>query len=536
METPPFFSAQDFRTFAKFANVTYDKTSPTHLKVREELKAGAWSKTGYWVRELAGKLPGYKFDFTMAWQQRSRQGKHTVSTFKPYTWGRLYIADAPTKDVYFTVGLNPVEGNLILKLDYQREGNSELTNSQKRLCELHLYTPNGTRRYTSPIPLNQLSQYDWSSLLKASVTFIKAHEDRYKELLDQLSSVQEQRIARVAWNSNGWIAPSGPKGKSKEKSSHEYKQGFGHEEWLFDTSKLVDGYHYAFLEPVRRQHAAFEGNKYDVMLYSLDGDSKKRYWIGEVKQVEVISPAEAERIQAIYSTKGWLLEMKKQIADVGGKSNNLSNWRNVNFFNIRFKPQDLRVYPDLIEIPGNNSAIKRDRYVFLKAGHDFDQPTELEGFTFQPAPKRLNGNNTTYQTGYTRQAKTIELELFHKKISDALCASLQKVYGKSNVHPEHPSGIGSNRIDIVVKDGKECIFYEIKTHNALRVCIREAFGQVMEYGFYTNSINAKELIIVSHHAADAATTLYLQHLRKQFGLPLYYQQYDLEMQALQQKV
>ncbi len=55
------------------------------------------------------------------------------------------------------------------------------------------------------------------------------------------------KIARICWNSEGWQRPSGLDGKSSNPEAYEAQNGYGHEEWLLDTSKLIDGYHYAYV-------------------------------------------------------------------------------------------------------------------------------------------------------------------------------------------------------------------------------------------------------------------------------------------------
>lgn len=59
-------------------------------------------------------------------------------------------------------------------------------------------------------------------------------------------------IARICWNTKDWIQPSGDK-KGLERLSYVATHGFGAEEWLLNSSWLLDGFHYAFLEPVRPQ-------------------------------------------------------------------------------------------------------------------------------------------------------------------------------------------------------------------------------------------------------------------------------------------
>lgn len=64
----------------------------------------------------------------------------------------------------------------------------------------------------------------------------------------------DEKIARICWNIQSWKKPSGPLGKSKDTNSFEVNPGFGHEEWIFDFEKLIDGYKYSFLEPLNTKN------------------------------------------------------------------------------------------------------------------------------------------------------------------------------------------------------------------------------------------------------------------------------------------
>ena len=59
---------------------------------------------------------------------------------------------------------------------------------------------------------------------------------------------------------------------------------------------------------------------------------------------------------------------------------------------------------------------------------------------------------------------------------------LASQYGKDNVGAENASGIGT-RIDVLVRRGNEYWFYEIKTAQSPRACLRQAVGQLLEYAF-----------------------------------------------------
>lgn len=175
----------------------------------------------------------------------------------------------------------------------------------------------------------------------------------------------EKRVARICWNDKSWIEPSGNSGKSNDKKSHEYRFGYGHEEWLFDTSKIIEGYHYAFLEPIYKQHQAYENKKYNIWLYSINGETKKRYYIGEINNTIVIDKAEAEKIYNQYKENGWLDEMTEQLRLSHTNKEGLSGFLNAksDLFNIKFKPIDVD-FKGYSELPKDHVAYTVSRYSF----------------------------------------------------------------------------------------------------------------------------------------------------------------------------
>ena len=58
------------------------------------------------------------------------------------------------------------------------------------------------------------------------------------------------------------------------------RQGFGHEEWLLDDSRIYesDSYHYAFLKPMNVDSGKHIGMEYDIHLFtniSLQAESSR---------------------------------------------------------------------------------------------------------------------------------------------------------------------------------------------------------------------------------------------------------------------
>lgn len=54
--------------------------------------------------------------------------------------------------------------------------------------------------------------------------------------------MNQEKIARICWNTHDWKRPSGSEGKSRTDTSYENRIGFGHEEWILDDTKIIDRY------------------------------------------------------------------------------------------------------------------------------------------------------------------------------------------------------------------------------------------------------------------------------------------------------
>jgi hypothetical protein len=348
-----------------------------------------------------------------------------------------------------------------------------------------------------------------------------------------------KRIVRLCWNDKGWVRPSGWEGKSKSKS-HEKEYGYGHEEWLFDTGRLIDGYHYGFLEPIRKEIDAFKNKTFDVKLFTINGDTDDRYWAGMINDLEVIDPHTAERIRQEYIRRGWLQVMEdevKKIQELKKIKQGWSNYKGLDFFNVRFRPENIHTeYPYRLMSP-DNPLVKASRYSFiiekeeyLSGFYTIDTPFFFRG-TNKPLDNRHAGAPLTRT--FTRELISVEITELHQKISYGLTRKLREKYGDWNVDPEYPAGFLGREIDIVVRDNDEIIFYEIKTYNALIQSIRIAVGQLMEYALWTNHARAEKWIIVTQPHADlSAASTYFSHIRDNYGLPLYYQTYDWETDRL----
>lgn len=332
--------------------------------------------------------------------------------------------------------------------------------------------------------------------------------------------VTSDKIARVCWNINNWIKPSGRYGKSQDRKSHEFQKGYGHEEWLFDFDKLIDGYHYGFLEPIYKHWNKYSGETFNIGLYSVNCEKKTKYWIGEIKNVQVISQEECISAIKLYDKNGWLNEQIDNLKKVNAEFDNLKWWiNNSNLFNVKFKPEDTFLLDTLLEIDKNDTTIRSSRYILLNRTTLPKLKNKItKTIEFTPKPPQDELENTSYE----RQSQRVELPHLHRIIVRELYNELVSKHGKENVSCELNTGCGT-KVDIVVKENSSLKLYEIKTYNSLRTCIREGLGQILEYAYWNNNdIKISELIIVSQHKSDEETNSYLEKLKQKFNLPISY--------------
>lgn len=123
------------------------------------------------------------------------------------------------------------------------------------------------------------------------------------------------------------------------------------------------------------------------------------------------------------------------------------------------------------------------------------------------------------------ESKELDFSIRHSMIQEKLVSELRQQYGANNVVAENY--IGLNRIDVVVRDSQEYYFYEVKVANSARDCIRDAFGQLLDYCCYPDVRNASKLFVVGEPELDSATKEYLEFINKEFNIPIGYLRVDL---------
>jgi hypothetical protein len=127
-------------------------------------------------------------------------------------------------------------------------------------------------------------------------------------------------------------------------------------------------------------------------------------------------------------------------------------------------------------------------------------------------------------TNATLAERQLDVYLKHNILQAALCRRLMSEYGSDNVGDEQTAALGT-KIDVVVRRSEnEFWYYEIKTALSPRACLREAFGQLMEYAYWPGAREAKRLIVCGESPLDGAGETYLCRLKNRFTLPIDYEQ------------
>ena len=138
------------------------------------------------------------------------------------------------------------------------------------------------------------------------------------------------------------------------------------------------------------------------------------------------------------------------------------------------------------------------------------------------------------RTSARQQGGTMDVALRHKTLQMALYDHLCREAGHDNVQVERPLAPGV-RVDVAVRRNGQESFYEIKVAPTVRSCVRIALGQLIEYRHWPSANRAKEMVVVGEPELDAESKAYLNLLRQQFDMPLWYRRIDISRNVLDKK-
>lgn len=160
-------------------------------------------------------------------------------------------------------------------------------------------------------------------------------------------------------------------------------------------------------------------------------------------------------------------------------------------------------------------------YRFVEGAEEFPYITRRSGFSFSPGCSVKPSS-----TQASLPERTLDINLRHNAIQLALYEFLVKKHGAGSVGTEIPSGAGT-RLDVVLNVSGKYHFYEIKTAQSARACVREALAQLLEYSYWPGTLEAERLVVVGEPEADEECRNFLSVLRSRFSLPVYYCQFKV---------
>jgi hypothetical protein len=148
------------------------------------------------------------------------------------------------------------------------------------------------------------------------------------------------------------------------------------------------------------------------------------------------------------------------------------------------------------------------------------------GFKFTPGHTH-RASRTTSSTS----PSIIEVSLRHNEIEDELVEALRAEFGPQCVGSEHPTGTGGVA-DVLVSRGAVFDIYEIKIGSTARSCIRQAVGQLFDYGYWPGSVPLGQLVVVGEPPLDDEALEFLDRLQTGHRLPVSYRQVVVSRSAV----
>jgi len=335
------------------------------------------------------------------------------------------------------------------------------------------------------------------------------------------------KLCRICWNTHRWRRPTG-EAALLEINSSVAEHGFGHEEWLFNFGYLIDGKHYAFLQPVGKAYAKLQDQKVNLILYAVPPPPARPVIVARIDGCEVITPSEAQKVWAIYKRRGWLREMSDQVEDLGYKRE-FESVKPTNLSNVRFSRAQVKFYDPYVPVPGERKAKSLRRYQLYPLGPESSRSLESK---LEPA---FGDHKRKSESARTQAAcEGTVYDPVHDRIQNRLDKLLRLRFGPAAVSYE------SRHVDLTLRYSSgtrhEVVFFDVKTEPTVKLCIRAAVGQLLEYSYYPSEERATNLIVVGWALSEPEDAQYLHHLSEKFALPLGYWRFDAEARIVTERI
>lgn len=150
-----------------------------------------------------------------------------------------------------------------------------------------------------------------------------------------------------------------------------------------------------------------------------------------------------------------------------------------------------------------------------------DEIDSNDQFLFEPKKAKR-----AQKAKYTLEQRSVNLSIRHSIIQEKLSNQLIAVHGRDKVSVEQK--VCGKKIDIALKVDGSYHFYEIKTNDSAKACIRDALGQLMEYSHWPGRTLAEKLIVVGEKKIDDKTMKYIAYLKERYHIPIEYEKVEIE--------
>lgn len=155
--------------------------------------------------------------------------------------------------------------------------------------------------------------------------------------------------------------------------------------------------------------------------------------------------------------------------------------------NVRFRAEDVDIFDPRIVVPAGHVVHRAPRYHPINwngsAPSRNVSPTALRAVSDDDlqadSSEELRHRAAVAGTTYSPE---------HARLQNALCHLLIRQHGAGAVRME------AEFVDVTVRTPAGTTFFEIKTAVTAKACIREAVGQLLEYGHYATNIKANRLV------------------------------------------
>lgn len=322
----------------------------------------------------------------------------------------------------------------------------------------------------------------------------------------------KNKYCRICWNTNGWRKPSGATAESS--NSYVAKNGFGHEEWLFNYEWCLNGRKYAFLQPINKYRDTFEGHTFSAALYTRN--DSHTLLVATISAVYVPTLDELRHAFGEMNGHGWVDQMRQDITAIDGQLGDLENPTPNLVINIRFKPTDVTLYDPMRVFPKDHKVSTTHRY----QAYDWDDP-DLPVVDHSVIPNVDDPRRSELlRLRAAQQATTVDPK--HVRLQNQLYHSLSKRYGIDAVSYEQ------DFVDLKVRTSNVRIYFEIKTDSSAKICLRNGIGQLLEYSMYPEEERADQLVVVGDAPVTTDDIAYLNHLRSRCSIPVFYAQFNWE--------